>query len=113
MHFVPTDSHSFAESMKNPANNRSGHGLPKQPGKVSSPYRIDINPSTGERLLDASATWDLIQSHELFQRGLVDVGDVCERLKKLAQCNGHGPSFDEADIKRAIQESVAGGRDEL
>jgi AP-1-like transcription factor len=64
-------------------------------------------------LLAAGATWDLIQSHELFKRGLVDVGDVCERLKRVAKCDGQGPVFEEGDVRRAIEESVAGGSDEL
>lgn len=76
--------------------------------------RITVSAESGERLLAAGATWDYIQKHELFQKGLVDVGDVCERLKKLARCDGQGPVFDESDVRVAIQESaVAGGRDEL
>lgn len=69
---------------------------------------------TGEPLLNAGATWDYIQSHDLFKRGLVEIGDVCERLKKMARCDGSGPVFQEKDIRLAISESaVAGGRDEL
>jgi len=76
--------------------------------------RITVSADSGERLLAAGATWDYIQQHELFQKGLVDVGDVCERLKKLARCDGQGPVFEEGDIRMAIKESaVAGGRDEL
>lgn len=76
-------------------------------------HRITVSETTGERLLAAGATWDLIQSHELFKRGLVDVGDVCERLKRVAKCDGQGPVFEEGDVRRAIEESVAGGSDEL
>ena len=73
-----------------------------------------LDEETGEPLLAAGATWDYIQAHELFRRGLVDVGDVCERLKKMARCDGQGPVFQESDVRRAIAESaVAGGRDEL
>lgn len=76
--------------------------------------RVAIDDDSGEPLLNAGATWDYIQSHELFKQGLVDVGDVCERLKKMARCDGQGPVFQESDIRRAISESaVAGGRDEL
>ncbi|SLM34631.1 bzip transcription factor, partial [Lasallia pustulata] len=39
-------------------------------------HRVVVNAATGERLLAAGAAWDLIQGHELFRRGLVDVGDV-------------------------------------
>ncbi|RMD44157.1 hypothetical protein DV735_g937, partial [Chaetothyriales sp. CBS 134920] len=75
---------------------------------------LAIDDETGEALLGAGATWDYIQAHEKVRKGLVDVGDACERLKKLARCDGQGPVFKEGDIRRAIAESaVAGGRDEL
>lgn len=77
-----------------------------------SPHRITVCQITGEKLLDAGATWDLIQSHELFKRGQVDIGDVTERLKGLAQCNGQGPAFKEGQVRQAIEASVA-DRDEL
>ncbi|KAK5071097.1 AP-1-like transcription factor [Lithohypha guttulata] len=79
------------------------------------PIADPIDEENGEPLYTAGQTWDYIQRHELFKKGLVDVGDVCERLKKAARCgNGHGPVFLEGDIRKAIQESaVAGGRDEL
>lgn len=77
-----------------------------------SPHRITVCQITGERLLDVGATWDFIQSHELFKLGQVDIGDVTERLKGLAQCNGQGPAFKEGQIRRAIEESAA-DRDEL
>jgi hypothetical protein len=67
---------------------------------------------TGERLLDAGATWDFIQSHESYKAGQVDIGDVADRLKGMAQCNGQGPAFKEGEILRAIEASVA-DRDEL
>lgn len=75
---------------------------------------LTIDDETGEPLLGAGATWDYIQAHELFRKGLVDVGDVCERLKKMARCDGQGPVFQESDVRQAIVDSaVAGGRDEL
>jgi hypothetical protein len=76
-------------------------------------HRIHVNETTGERLLAAGATWDLIQDHELFRKGLVDIGDVCERLKRLARCDGQGPVFDERDVREAIELSAASGRDDL
>lgn len=76
------------------------------------PHRITVCQITGERLLDAGATWDLIQSHELFKRGQIDIGDVTERLKGMAQCNGQGPAFKEGQVRKAIEESIA-ERDEL
>ena len=77
------------------------------------PHRIVFSPATGERLLAPGPTWDLIQSHELYQRGMLDVGDVLERLKESAMCDGSGPAFAEGAVKRAIEESVRGAGDEL
>ncbi|MCJ1413843.1 hypothetical protein MMC32_000168 [Xylographa parallela] len=67
----------------------------------------------GERLLSAGATWDLIQGHELCRKGMVDVGDVCRRLKGRAACDGRGPAFKECEVIAAIEESVICAADEL
>ncbi|KAK3393132.1 hypothetical protein B0H63DRAFT_11235 [Podospora didyma] len=75
-------------------------------------HRI-VTSDDGERLLAAGATWDLIINHELFKRGRVDIGDVSERLKPLAKCDGQGPVFEESAIIEAIEKSVASGSDEL
>ncbi|KAI9668739.1 MAG: hypothetical protein M1829_005279 [Trizodia sp. TS-e1964] len=48
-------------------------------------YGIFVNELTGGRLLAPGATWDVLQEHPLFRKGLVDVGDVCDRLQKIAQ----------------------------
>jgi AP-1-like transcription factor len=111
--FVPTDMISKDRS---PAASSTGSG-----SDMSSKYAhfgtlkiMTVDDDTGEPLLGAGATWDYIQAHELFRKGLVDVGDVCERLKQMARCDGQGPSFLESDVRAAIAESaVAGGRDEL
>ncbi|KAF2477255.1 uncharacterized protein BDR25DRAFT_276985 [Lindgomyces ingoldianus] len=63
--------------------------------------------------IPATQTWDLIQSHPLVKQGLVDIADVCERLKGLAKCDGHGPVFEEAAVWKAVEESRRGGGDEL
>ncbi|MCJ1270766.1 hypothetical protein MMC22_010663 [Lobaria immixta] len=76
-------------------------------------HRIHVSATTGERLLATGATWDLIQKHELFRKGMVDIGEVCDRLKDRAMCDGSGPAFAESEIQRAIEESVAGAGDEL
>ncbi|KAL6410414.1 hypothetical protein AUP68_06836 [Ilyonectria robusta] len=75
-------------------------------------HRI-VTADDGERLMAAGATWDFIISHELFKKGLVDVGDVSERLKHLARCDGQGPVFSERSILTAIEQSVASGTDDL
>jgi len=61
----------------------------------------------------AAQAWDLIQQHPLVKQGLVDVADVCERLKGSAKCDGHGPVFEESTIWRAVEESRRCGGDEL
>lgn len=75
-------------------------------------HRI-LTSDTGERLLAAGATWDYIINHPLYARGMVDVGDVSERLKEVAKCDGQGPVFEERDVIDAIEKSVASGSDEL
>jgi AP-1-like factor len=97
MHYNPTDFYS---------NVLSGHA-----NKTPS-HRI-VTSDDGERLLAAGATWDLIISHDLYKRGLVDIGDVSERLKNQARCDGQGPVFSERAIIEAIENSVASGSDEL
>ena len=109
LHYTPRDFYSKLD----PANNKGSPSYYRDKKYIPS-QRITVSADSGERLLAAGATWDYIQQHELFQKGLVDVGDVCERLKKLARCDGQGPVFEERDIRMAINESaVAGGRDEL
>lgn len=57
------------------------------------------------RYLGPDAAWDVLQSHPLFKKGLVDVGQVCEKLKWLARCEGSsGPVFDEVEIMQIIEE---------
>ena len=108
LHYSPRDFFSkldLSDNKDSPSHHRDNRYI--------ASHRI-VSADSGERLLAAGATWDYIQQHELFQKGLVDVGDVCERLKKLARCDGQGPVFEEGDVRTAINESaVAGGRDEL
>lgn len=75
-------------------------------------HRI-VSSSNGERLLGAGATWDLIVSHPLYRQGLVDMQEVCDRLKGNARCDGQGPVFEEGTIMQSIIASAASGKDEL
>ncbi|KAJ9643216.1 uncharacterized protein PV06_05518 [Exophiala oligosperma] len=112
MRFVPTDLP--AKPRSSPSSMASGAEPFSKYAHFGTMRTITIDDETGEQLLGAGATWDYIQAHELFRKGLVDVGDVCERLKKMARCDGQGPIFLESDVRQAISESaVAGGRDEL
>jgi AP-1-like factor len=63
--------------------------------------------------IPAAQAWDYIQSHSLVKQGLVDIADVCERLKGMAKCDGHGPVFEESTIWQAVEESRRSGGDEL
>lgn len=72
-----------------------------------------FSSSGGERLLDAGAAWDFIINHRLFKKGLVDVGDVSERLKHSARYENHRLVLSERDIVVAIEQSVASRTDDL
>ncbi|KAI4594375.1 hypothetical protein KJ359_008399 [Pestalotiopsis sp. 9143b] len=97
MRFNPTDFYS--DLLANHTNKTPSHRI--------------VESESGERLLAAGATWDLIINHPSFKKGLVDVGDVSERLKSKARCDGQGPVFEESAVLQAIDESVASGSDEL
>ena len=97
MHYNPTDFYSNV--LSNHANKTPSHRI--------------VTSDDGERLLAVGAAWDLIISHDLYKRGLVDIGDVSERIKNQAKCDGQGPVFSERDIIKAIESSVASGSDEL
>lgn len=78
-----------------------------------SPSHRVVTADDGERLLAAGAAWDFIIGHELFKKGLVDVGDVSDCLRHSARCDGQGPVFSERVILNAIERSVASGTDDL
>lgn len=75
-------------------------------GESNHLHQVTVCPITGEKLLDTSATWDLIQGHVLVKRGEVDIENVSRRLRNMAQCNGQGPAFREGGVRRAIEESA-------
>lgn len=79
----------------------------------TSPGTFRSSPSSESHLLSASATWDLLQSHPLYLSGAVDIGEVCERLKKMARCDGMGPMFEEDEVRKVIEEVGRSGGDEL
>ena len=81
-------------------------GVRAREGYPNPPHRVMICQRTGENLLDASATWDFIQGHDLVKRGLVDLADVCERLKGKVQCSGQGLVFAEGNVIWVIETSV-------
>ncbi|KAK0723790.1 hypothetical protein B0T21DRAFT_293747 [Apiosordaria backusii] len=97
MSYNPNDF--FSNVLQNHANKAPSHRI--------------VTSDSGERLLAAGATWELIISHPLSRRGLVDIGSVSERIKPLAKCDGQGPVFEERAILMAIEQSVASGSDEL
>ncbi|RYP73931.1 hypothetical protein DL770_007691 [Monosporascus sp. CRB-9-2] len=97
MQYNPTDFYS--DLLENHTNKTPSHRI--------------VESESGERLLAAGAAWDLIINHELFRKGMVDVGSVSERLKPQAKCDGQGPVFEECAVLQAIEQSVASGSDEL
>lgn len=97
MQYNPTDFYSNILSL--------------HPNKTPS-HRI-VTSDNGERLYAAGATWDFIIHHDLYQKGLVDIADISNRLKHQAKCDGQGPVFEESAILQAIEQSVASGSDEL
>ncbi|KAI4188875.1 MAG: hypothetical protein L6R41_001845, partial [Letrouitia leprolyta] len=104
MHYSPVASHHIVSSSHGDTNK---HIIPP----IS--HRIDVSPSTGERLYGTGATWDFIQNHELSRRGMVDITLVSQRLQPHALCDGSGPAFPESAIINAIEESIGGAGDEL
>ncbi|EER23309.1 hypothetical protein D8B26_001402 [Coccidioides posadasii str. Silveira] len=76
-------------------------------------HRMKVNGATGEKLLDAAATWDLIVSRLADVDVKVDVQDIYNRLKGHAICDGTGPVLEESRVRKAIEESIASGTDEL
>ncbi|KAK3078731.1 hypothetical protein LTS18_006770 [Coniosporium uncinatum] len=133
---TPSASRKSSPHSRNPSDSpMNGHAEPSDPRysiAASAAWPSSVSPSSSPsaaghpsntsanwrdsgpgQLLPASATWDLIQSHELVRKGLVDIADVCERLKSSAQCDGQGPVFCEREVWRAVEEGRRGGGDEL
>lgn len=86
--------------------------LPAHDEKIPS-HRIIVDEESGSRLLGAGATWDYILASDNFKKGRVDVARVSEYLKTVAKCDGQGPVFEEREINKAIEMSVASCNDEL
>ena len=86
---------------------------PPQSGRVTRDHRLDISATSGQRLLSMSAAWDVVQEHELFKRGQLNIHELCEKMKGFSTCNGHGPAFPEDALLEAIEDSVGGSGDDL
>lgn len=76
-------------------------------------HRSTVDETSGDKLLDPGAAWDLITSHIEKSGATADVQDIYNRLEGHTRCDGTGPVFGEARIKKAIEESIAAGNDEL
>ncbi|KAI9889514.1 MAG: hypothetical protein M1814_005208 [Vezdaea aestivalis] len=116
MNYNPQEFYSVLQSSggrgSGTGTNHSSPGSNDGAGSLPS-HRVVISEKTGERMLGAGEAWDTIQAHPLFRKGLLDVGDVCQRLKKKAACDGQGPVFEERDVREAIEASASSGNDEL
>ncbi|KAG6995735.1 fluconazole resistance protein 3 [Physcia stellaris] len=114
--FSPTSFLAAMTEGHGPATADHGGSSGTASGSRSTPdisHRIAISPTTGERLLGTGPTWDLIQGHELYQKGMVDLALLCENLKGKAICDGTGPAYPESAVRKAVEESVSGAGDEL
>ncbi len=101
-------------SIPSPANSSPSNRSTDVDTRYSTPSPHGPSRAESEgRLLPASATWDLIQSHPLVRQGHVDIADVCERLRHATRCDESGPVFAEREVRSAVEESRRGGGDEL
>lgn len=67
---------------------------------------VKVNAETGERFLDASATWDLIADYRARNNVALDVQDIYVRMKGKTICDGQGAVIRESCVIRAIKESL-------
>lgn len=79
---------------------------------TQSKIQLTTPPADGseESLLDPGPTWDYIQAHELVKKGLADIGNICEKLKRAARCDGTGAVFQEKEVTAAIHGSTDAGK---
>jgi AP-1-like factor len=99
MRYSPTPTDFYIEVLNEHENKKPSHRI--------------VTSMNGERLFAPAATWDYIIKHPLYVRGLVDVGEVSDRLRRIAKHDGQGPVFEERDIIDAIEKSTASGSDEF
>ena len=85
----------------------------KEEAAPTIPHRVKVSETTGEKLLDAAATWDLIVRHRSDANVTLDVEDIYERLKGKTQCDGTQPVIEEGLVRKAIKDSAAAARSEL
>ncbi|KAL9042310.1 MAG: hypothetical protein Q9214_003821 [Letrouitia sp. 1 TL-2023] len=107
MHYSPNSFHTELSSPHHPSDGPMGQRIPP------ITHRIDVSPISGEKLYSTGATWDFIQNHEIYRKGMVDISEVSQRLQGQALCNGSGPAFPEGAIVKAIEDSVGTAGDEL
>lgn len=75
--------------------------------------RIKIDKETGERFLDASETWEMIVNYRSKHNVMLDLNDVYGRLRGKTKCDGQGAVIGEEVVKKAIQDSIEAGKDDL
>ncbi len=69
--------------------------------------------TTRGRTISASQVWDVIQAHPLIKQDLVDISQICERLKSTAKCDGYDLMPEESTVLQAVEEASNGGIDQL
>lgn len=116
MDYKPRDNGDAVENNNIGNNNAHANGgntrdIKKEPPTIT--HRVKVSETTGEKLLDASATWGLIVSHRSDANVTLDVQDIYERLKGRTQCDGQQPVIEEAHVRKAIRDSATAARAEL
>lgn len=80
---------------------------PQEEDDNTPAHRIILDPESGEKLLNASATWDLVMEHIADNNIDIDVQRIFDKLKMHTRCNGQGPAVEEGTVRRALAEVIA------
>lgn len=70
-------------------------------------HRIIVDNESGEKLINAAATWDLVTEYLADNNLDVDVQSIFDKLKMHTRCNGQGPAVEEGKVRRVLAEVIA------
>jgi len=106
------DDEHFTANRSSPAELHSSHSsLTSSMSSPKSDNASSVDHISRTHQLTPHATWEILQAHPLFARGILDISLICERLKQLAKSDDvtGGPMFDEGEVRAVVEEM---GRDE-
>lgn len=121
-----SDSNDLVADLLNHESNRDCGGISNMKAQLGdssdwmagvrwpqSKIQLTTPPADGSEasLLDPGATWDYIQAHEMVKKGLADIGNICEKLKRAARCDGTGPAIQDKEVTTVTQESTDVGEE--